>query len=178
MSLWHCRFSSHTLGDVEGKGRRTGREGFILNRNWTLNYSYWFWVSNVCSFTSVVSNSLWPHGPEPARLLCPSDSPGKNTGDLQTQGLNPHVCSFTSVVSNSLWPHGLEPARLLCPWDSPGKNTGDLQTQELNPHVLCLLHWQAGSLPLSRLGSPMSQYNPPKWKPVNYYFSVVYWIVS
>ena len=29
---------------------------------------------------SVVSNSLWPHGLQPARLLCPWDSPGKNTG--------------------------------------------------------------------------------------------------
>ena len=29
---------------------------------------------------SVVSDSLWPHGPWPARLLCPRDSPGKSTG--------------------------------------------------------------------------------------------------
>ena len=29
---------------------------------------------------SVVSDSLQPHGPEPARLLCPWDFPGKNTG--------------------------------------------------------------------------------------------------
>ena len=29
---------------------------------------------------SVVSDSLRPHGLQPARLLCPSDSPGKNTG--------------------------------------------------------------------------------------------------
>ena len=29
---------------------------------------------------SVVSSSSWPHGPWPARLLCPWDSPGKNTG--------------------------------------------------------------------------------------------------
>ena len=28
----------------------------------------------------VVSSSSWPHGPWPARLLCPWDSPGKNTG--------------------------------------------------------------------------------------------------
>ena len=28
------------------------------------------------------------------------------------------------------------------------------QTHGLNPHLLCLLHWQAGSLPLHRLGSP------------------------
>ena len=47
-----------------------------------------------------------------------------------------------------------------CPWDSPGKNTGvgchaRLQgiflTQGLNLHLLCLLHWQAGSLPLEAL---------------------------
>ena len=29
---------------------------------------------------SVVSDSLRPHGLQPARLLCPWDSPGKNTG--------------------------------------------------------------------------------------------------
>ena len=29
---------------------------------------------------SVVSDSLWPHGLQPARLLCPWDSSGKNTG--------------------------------------------------------------------------------------------------
>ena len=34
----------------------------------------------VCSVASVVSNSLRPCGLQPARLLCPWDSPGKNTG--------------------------------------------------------------------------------------------------
>ena len=29
---------------------------------------------------SVLSNSLWPYGLQPTRLLCPWDSPGKNTG--------------------------------------------------------------------------------------------------
>ena len=29
---------------------------------------------------SVVSDSYWPHGLEPTRLLCPWDSPGKRTG--------------------------------------------------------------------------------------------------
>ena len=28
---------------------------------------------------SVVSDSLWPHGLSPARVLCPGDSPSKNT---------------------------------------------------------------------------------------------------
>ena len=40
---------------------------------------------------SVVSDSLRPHGLEPARLLCPWDSPGKNTspGDLPDPGAEP-----------------------------------------------------------------------------------------
>ena len=29
---------------------------------------------------SVMSNSLWPHGLQPTRLLCPWNSPGKNNG--------------------------------------------------------------------------------------------------
>ena len=59
----------------------------------------------------------------------------------------------------TLCPHGLQPVRLLYPWDSPDKNTGAgcyfllqgiFPTQGSN---LCLLHWQADSLPLSHLGS-------------------------
>ena len=51
-----------------------------------------------------------------------------------------------------------------CPWDSPGKNTGVgchalLQgiflTQGWNLYLLCLLHWQAGSLPLEPPGKPL-----------------------
>ena len=34
----------------------------------------------VCVNFSVVSDSLWPHGLWSTRLLCPWDSPGKNTG--------------------------------------------------------------------------------------------------
>ena len=67
------------------------------------------------------------------------------------------------VMPDSLRPHGLHPARLLCPWNSPGKNTGVgcqsllqgiFPTQGSSPCLLCLLHWQAGSLPLSHQGSP------------------------
>ena len=52
----------------------------------------------VCVRDSVVSDSLWPLGLRPTRLLCPWDFPGKNTGVgscilLQviflTQGSNP-----------------------------------------------------------------------------------------
>ena len=71
-----------------------------------------------------------------------------------------------SVTSNYLPPHGLWP--ILCPSDFPGKNTGVgchflLQgifwTQGLNLHFLYLLHWQAESLPLSHLGSPVFSSN-------------------
>ena len=33
-----------------------------------------------CEVTSVVSDSVRPHRQQPTRLLCPWDSPGKNTG--------------------------------------------------------------------------------------------------
>ena len=62
------------------------------------------WFMNACmlacSVTSVVSSSLWPCGLLPTRLLCPWDSPGKNTGVgchallqgiFPAQGLNPHL---------------------------------------------------------------------------------------
>ena len=50
--------------------------------------------------TSVVSDSLRPHGLQPARLLYPRDSPGTNTGvgcqaflqgTFSTQGSNPSL---------------------------------------------------------------------------------------
>ena len=52
-------------------------------------------------------------------------------------------------------------------WNSPGKNTevgchfllqGIFLTQELNLPLLCLLHWQADSLPLHHLG-----FNSVRW---------------
>ena len=67
------------------------------------------------------------------------------------------------VVSDSLQPYGLQPAGLLCPWDSPGKVTGlgshallqgIFPTQGSNPSLLCLLYWQADSLPLVPAGKP------------------------
>ena len=50
----------------------------------------------VCAMCSVVSDSLWPYGLQPARLLCLWNFPGKNTGVgyhfllpiFLTQGMN------------------------------------------------------------------------------------------
>ena len=50
-----------------------------------------------CLVISVVSDSMWPHGLHPVRLICPWDSPGKSTevdchallqGIFPTQGSN------------------------------------------------------------------------------------------
>ena len=74
---------------------------------------------------SVVSDSVRPHRRQPTRLLCPWESPGKNTGvgcNFLLQRM--HGCLLASVMSNSVLPHGQQPTRLLCPQESPGKNTG------------------------------------------------------
>jgi hypothetical protein len=54
-----------------------------------------------------------------------------------------------------------------CPWDSSGNNTGVgchallqgiFPTQGSNLHLLCLLHWQAGYLPLTPPEKPTLGY--------------------
>ena len=79
------------------------------------------------------------------------------------QGQGMRACQVTSVMNNSFRPHQLQPTGLLRPWGSPGKNTGVgchfllqgiFPSQGLNLCLLCLLHWQAGSLPLAPPGKP------------------------
>ena len=57
--------------------------------------------------SSVVSNSLQPHGLYPVRLLCPWDSPGKNTevschlllqGIFPTQGSKPGLLHWRQIL--------------------------------------------------------------------------------
>ena len=57
------------------------------------------------------------------------------------------------------------PAGLVCPWDFPGKNTGVgchflLQRIFPTPCLLCLLHWQADSLPLAAPGKQSQRLIP------------------
>ena len=99
---------------------------------------------------SVVSDSLWPHGPQPARLLCPWDSPGKNirlgcqaalSGDLPDPGiklmspLSPALVGGFFTTSVITWP--LENALL--------QGTGGLEGSE---------HGQPGC-PAQRLQGPL-----------------------
>ena len=64
-----------------------------------------YWVCKTChikKFTDiVVSDSLWPFGLEPTRLLCPWDSPNKNTGvgcHFRLQGIFPTCVSCSSCI--------------------------------------------------------------------------------
>jgi len=66
-----------------------------------------------CGCCSVTSDSLQPHGLEPARPLCPWDSPGKNTGVgcrfllqgiFPTQGPNQCLSHLLHAQAGSL-PH-------------------------------------------------------------------------
>ena len=105
---------------------------------------------------SVVSNSLRPHGLQPSRLLCPWDSPGKDT-DVGCHTLLQRI--FPTQGSNPGSP-SLQPDSL--PSESPGKpkNTtvgslsllqGNFPTQESNwglLHCRCILYQ------LSYQGSP------------------------
>ena len=77
--------------------------------------------------TQSVSDSSRPHGLQPTRLLCPWDSPGKNTGvgcHFFLQCVKVKCESEVTQSSDPQRPPGLQPTRLLHPWDFPGKSTG------------------------------------------------------
>ena len=87
------------------------------------------------------------HGLWPARLLCPWDFLGNNTG----------VSSFQfscSVLSNSVWPHGLQHARLRCPSPTPRACSNSC------PSLWCLPTISPSVVPFSCLQSfpAMSQF--------------------
>ena len=99
----------------------------------------------------VVSGSLRPHGLQPARLVCPWDSLGKNTavgchallqGIFPTQGSNPHLLCLLRIEPTSLMSLALAGGFL--PRVPPGKQRGtrwlpDLtQRREATSHVLVL----------------------------------------
>ena len=126
---------------------------------WYCAHTVQNWLLELSLFGTSCERHDWlPVNTDHFSFLLANKTPGDK---LQLVGANYHVCMLNhSVVSDSLWPHGLQPAMLFCPWDSPGKNTGKdccallqgiVLSQELN---LCLLHWQADSLPLEPPGKP------------------------
>ena len=67
------------MGLMELKSRISAGLHFLW-RLWGESISLPFQLLYESVSGSVVSDSLWPYGLQPTRLLCPWDSPGKNTG--------------------------------------------------------------------------------------------------
>ena len=93
---------------------------------------------------SVTSNSLRPHGLQPTRLLCPWNSPGKNTGvNCHTflQGLFPTQGSSPHLLHHLHW-------QVLFPLVPCGKplifcilKSGSIP-QHIHWSVLCCIYWR------------------------------------
>ena len=79
------KHSYNTGGNVNWRNHYGKQYGGSLKKNpWKqINPMIWqfppWYEKSESESPSVTSNSLWPHGLQPARLLCPWDSPGKNT---------------------------------------------------------------------------------------------------
>ena len=98
----------------------------------------------------VVSDSLQPYGLQPSGLLLPKGFPRQEywkSSEVAQSCPTPFDSMGCSLPGSSA--HGILKARVL-EWVAI-PSPGDFLTQGSNPH---LLHWQAGSLPLSHLRSP------------------------
>ena len=90
-----------------------------LDPPWHPTVVYKIELCHIVVAQSLVSDSLWPHRRQPARLLCPWDSPGKNTGvgcHVPLQGIFPtqgsnlcllHWQAGSSALSHRGSPHEL-----------------------------------------------------------------------
>ena len=86
--FWRRKGKRKGKGKPREKNQKRGRNFCKTGR----------WVLPEYAQCSVLSNSLWPHGLWPARLHCPRNFPGKNTGagcyfhlqvDLPDPGIEP-----------------------------------------------------------------------------------------
>ena len=114
-----------------------------------------------------MSNSVRPQRQQPTRLPLPWDSPGKNTGvscrfplqcmKVKSEREVAQSCPTLSHPMDCSPPgssiRGIFQARVL-EWGAIAFS------RESSPHrdQICLLNWQADSLPLSHLGSPKKWY--------------------
>ena len=87
---------------------------------------------------SVTSNFLWPYGLQPARLLCPWDSPGKNTGVVYhslLQGI------FLTQGQNQGLLHCRRILDYLSHQGKPGKSVGKSRFMLEKPDKHTLARW-------------------------------------
>ena len=82
--LWICELhiekavSNSKTGEKKKENKAINVNTVMLTFLPRLLNALWINSEWVSDSHSVVSDSLWPHGLQPARLLCPWDSPGKN----------------------------------------------------------------------------------------------------
>ena len=69
----------HTQRTKSGQQTQWSRISHMGTKSWFFLKSY-LWFSSNSESCSVVFSFLWPHGLQTTRLLCPWNSPGKNTG--------------------------------------------------------------------------------------------------
>ena len=68
----------------------------------------------------------------------------------------PTICNLRTVARQTPLSMGILQERILEWMDCHAFLQGFFQTQVLNLHLVCILHWQAGSLPLVPPGKPNS----------------------
>ena len=112
-----------------------------------------------CSVSSVLSDSLRSYGLQPVRLLCPWNSPGKNTGVgcrflfwgiFPTQGLNPHLLGLLVLASRLFTTEEAPRTYTFLPEDNKSNNSSSVRGLVLPmfPHSnfsLILLHYFCNS---------------------------------
>ena len=111
---------------------------------------------------SVVSDSLRPHGLQPSRLLCPWDSPGKNTG------VGCHALLQGIVLTQGLNPGLLHHRRILCRL-SPQGSLSSFSSLPPSPHKFPLGCW-TGEIICLWIHPKLLQ-NPSSWQ-----FFLLWWI--
>ena len=99
--------------------------------------------------TQLLSDSLQPHGLQPNRLLCPQNSPGKNTGVgscslpqgiFPTQELNLVSCIAGRflTISATRETHPLQTNPQVCYWEASGQATTGLGHSPTHQQEGCL----------------------------------------
>ena len=133
------------------EGKSTNGLKYKVTKNWFLRPSEFYllilsWKTNVSFSCSEVSESLQPHGLQPAGLLCPWDSPGKNTGVgchflhqgiFLTQGSNPGLLHTRQTLYHMSFQGILS-------WKSKSRRKYQPQTFHLSPfsQIFKGIYWQ------------------------------------